>query len=75
MATITRNEEQNTITVKLDDYAAFQTFQQGIEDRRQWTRHPDTRELSDIIANNAKSSNVIVQFQDTYLPVKQLNRY
>lgn len=75
MATITRNEDNNTITVKLEDFAAFQTFQQGINDRRQWTRHPETRELSDVVVNNHRSSQIIVQYNDSYLPLKQVQNF
>jgi len=75
MATVTRNEEQNIITVKLEDHAAFQCFQMGINDRKQWTRHPETRELSDIVVNNVKQSQVVVQYNDSYLPLKQTHQF
>jgi hypothetical protein len=74
MGQVTRNEESNTITVELTDPAAYHCFQQGINDRKQWSRHPETRELADTVINNNKHSQIIVQYQGSHLPLKQINR-
>jgi hypothetical protein len=71
MGTATRNEENNSITFKLDDAGAFHCFRQGLEDRKQWNRHPETRELQDLLVNNNKHSHIIVQYQDAYIPIKK----
>ena len=74
MSNVTRNEENNTVTVKLNDPAAYHCFQQGINDRKQWSRHPETRELMDTVINNTKHSQIIVQYQDSHLPLRQINK-
>lgn len=74
MAQTTYNELNNSITFKIEDHAGFQCFRQGINDRKQWMRHPETQELSNVVGNNQKQSQIIVQYNDDYLPLKMVNR-
>ena len=73
MSQITRDESQNIVTFKMEDPSGFQTFQMGMNDRRQWNRHPETRELQDLCVNNTKQSQIVVQYNDSYVPLKRLN--
>jgi hypothetical protein len=73
MGQITRDEEKNIVTFKIEDNGAFQCFQQGMDDRRQWNRHPETRELQNLCTSNTKHSNIVVQYNDSYIQLKQLN--
>lgn len=72
MATITHNELQNITTIKIEDggaYSAFKMFNSN-NDPRSLDRHPETRELKDTIINNNKHSQLVVQYGDGYLPLK-----
>ena len=71
MSKITRNEENNSIVFQIDDPSAFHCFQQGFNDRRQWSRHEETRELQNLVAANNRHAQIIVQYGDSYLPIKQ----
>jgi hypothetical protein len=73
MAQVSRDDEKNIVTFKIEDPSGFQTFQQGLSDRRQWNRHPETRELQNICTTNTKHSQVVIQYNDTYIPLRQLN--
>jgi hypothetical protein len=72
MASQTRNEETNTVTFKIEDAGAFHCFQQGMNDRKHWNRHPETRELQDLVVNNNKHSHIVIQYQDAYIPLKKI---
>lgn len=72
MAEVSRNEESNTVTFKMDDPAAFSAFRMANDkhDFRYLDRTEESRELKDLIINNNKHSQVVVQYDNSYLPLK-----
>lgn len=72
MAEITRNEETNTVIFKMEDPSAFSAFRmsQDKQDFRYLDRTEESRELKDLIINNNRHSQMIVQYDDAYLPLK-----
>jgi len=52
------------MTLELEDHDAFQTYRAGIEDRRQWQRHPETKEMADTISSNNRTSKIFVKHGD-----------
>lgn len=66
------DEINNITTIKLEDPGAFSAFKMGIDsnDRRHWDRHPESFELKGIVGQNTKQSQIVVQYGDTYMSLK-----
>lgn len=56
--------------VTLEDPDSLGAFKSGMEDHRQWSRHPETNELARYVNDNRKFSNIVVKSGDTYIRVK-----
>ena len=72
MATVSHDELNNITTIKIDDngaYSAFKMFN-DTQNPRCLDRHEETRDLKDAIINNNKHSQIVVQYGDGYLPLK-----
>ena len=73
MADINYDESSNITTFTINDAGAFHCFQQGINDRRHWNRHEETRKLQDVCVNNTNHSNIIVKYNDSFVSLKKIN--
>lgn len=56
--------------VTLEDPDSLGAFKAGVEDHRQWSRHPETNELARFVNDNRKFSNIVVKSGETYTRVK-----
>lgn len=56
--------------VTLEDPDSLGAFKAGMEDHRQWSRHPETNELARFVNDNRKFSNIVVKSGETYTRVK-----
>ena len=58
------------VTLELESPSAYQAFRMGMEDRKQWHRHPETQELSQYINDNHKFAQIVVKCGDVFQRVK-----
>lgn len=56
--------------VTLEDPNALGALKAGMEDHRQWSRHPETNELAQYIQDNRKFTNIAVKTGETYIRIK-----
>lgn len=64
------DKDQNRDVFEITDPQAYQAFHSGIEDRRQWTRHPVTNELKKFVSSNLRQAQVFVKYGETYSRIK-----
>jgi hypothetical protein len=57
-------------TCELESDGAYSAFKMGMEDRRQWTRHPETAELNNYVVDKTKSEYIFVKYHDTVTRVR-----
>ena len=55
---------------EITDDQAFQAYQSGIGDEKNWNRHPVTNELKKFATTHRKHQQVFVQFKDTYNKIR-----
>ena len=62
----------NVTYFRLDTPEAYSAFKMGHQtgDYRQWSRHPETMELKDTVINNQKHSQIVVQYGNDNLLLK-----
>ena len=72
MAEVNYDAEKNITTVKIEDGGAYSCFKMYNDqnDPRHLDRHEETRVLKNEIINNQKHSQIVVQYGDSYLPLK-----
>jgi len=70
MKITTDAENGNLVKIELESDAAYYTFKAGVDDRKQWTKHPETCEMSNFLRDNLKFSQVFVGYNDTWLKIK-----
>lgn len=56
--------------VTLEQPDSLGAFKAGMDDHRQWSRHPETNELARYIQDNRKFSQICVKSGDGYVRVK-----
>lgn len=59
-------QENNKQIITLSSPEAFSAFRMGMEDRKQWSRHPETAELQDYMNDNGRSQYVVVEYDKSY---------
>jgi hypothetical protein len=64
------SEDGVSVTLELEAPEAYTAFKAGVEDRKQWHRHPETQELSQFINDNKKYAQISVQCGDGYQRIK-----
>jgi hypothetical protein len=64
------SQEGNCTMLDLESDGAFSAFRMGLEDRRQWSRHPETTELKNYVIDHAKSEYIAVRYKDAVVRVK-----
>jgi len=63
--------EGNCLIAELETPGAYSAFKMGVAgDTRNWNRHPETVELTQLMQSNGKQAYVVVQYKDTYTRVK-----
>ena len=62
--------DPNMAVITLEDPNALGAFKAGIEDHRQWTRHPETNELARFVNDNRKFTNIAVKSGEHYIRLK-----
>jgi len=69
MSKTTYNELTNTTTFKIETPEAFSAFKMGYQsgDYRQFNRHPETMDLKQVVADNQRHSQIVVEFGDEQL--------
>ena len=64
------DDSDDRLVFEIEDSEAYQAFRTGVDDHRQWTRHPVTNELQNVVSNNSKHSQIFVKYNDEYSRVK-----
>lgn len=62
--------ENGVTTCELETDGAYSAFKMGMDDRRQWTRHPETMELNNYVVDKSKSEYIYVKYNDCTVRVK-----
>lgn len=63
-------QDDGKMVFEIEDAQAYQAFVAGTNDHKQWTRHPVTNELQNVLTTNRKHSQIFVKYNDTYNRVK-----
>lgn len=58
--------KDDCVIAKLETPGGYSAFKMGIDDRRNWTRHPETIELSKLVQDNHRHNNIVIQYGDTF---------
>lgn len=70
MAT-TEELEGNRLVFTFEDPSGFAAFKMGHDtnDRRQWNRHEESRQLQDLVVSNPTQSRIVVKYGESYIPI------
>lgn len=58
------------VTLELESPDGFAAFRGGMEDHRQWSRHPETLEMATYINDNHKQAQIVVKYGDSFVRVR-----
>lgn len=66
---VTKNEHGMTV-IEIETAEGFSAFRMGLEDKRNWSRHPETRELNNYVIDHKGMENIAVKYGDSAINLK-----